>query len=134
MSKVGTGFNHDRTVRRPGDDETEAVGLSAEVRAVAQDNRIRKHPQCCRPTTKCRSPSHGPGKVVDGATVRQPIAPATSWCIALEIDARQDGAQPERLLPDVGDGARDRDTRQACPSGERPTLNAGNTVGNRDTR
>ncbi len=42
--QVGGGLNHDGDVRRPGDDETEPIGLEAKTGAAAQDQWGRKNP------------------------------------------------------------------------------------------
>ena len=75
------------------------------------------------------TPTGGTRQIIDRSQSRE-IIRTNSGSVALEIDAGQEGVIGiERVRPDVGDAAWNRDTGQAGAVRERSCADAGDAVG-----
>jgi len=123
--QVRAGFHHYGTVRCPGNDESEPVGLDAKVGAVAEDQGLRKHPECCGASSKGYPATRSARQVIDGRRAAVEHVQTKARGVALKIHSSQAGAPGEHIVPDAGDAVGDRDAAQAVAVNERIVTDAG---------
>ena len=90
IRQISAGIDNHGHVRRPGDGETEAVGLHSKAGAVVKDNRARKHPLCSHQIAEGRAPAYVARQVIGiggggGIVGFSESSPAKAGRTALEI-------------------------------------------------
>ena len=119
-------FDDDGSIRCPRDDETEVVGLDAEVGCGGQDDRIREQPWGRWTFSKRRAPPRGSQQVIDNRMDCYVERIRTnSGGVTLEIGSYQASAVMESVSSNGGNAIGDRDVGQASAERERIVPDAG---------
>jgi hypothetical protein len=131
--QIGAGFHHDGDIGCAGDVETKLIVTYAKTRTASFYQRV---PQHGRKTFKRVAPPGATRRVIDRrvgikgrrVVVRSEYSRISGGSVALEINAGQIAALPERIISEVGDAAGNGDARQACAGPECAISDAGNAI------